>query len=75
VQSLALSIPSGLMRVLSVVHKGSYETLYVTYRDIFKHMTNSCLEIAGPIRELYLNDPTKIPAEELMTEIQVPIKG
>ncbi len=62
-------------KVLSVVHKGSYETLHMTYRDIFKHMMNSRLEIAGPIRELYLNDPTKIPAEELMTEIQVPIKG
>ncbi|HSD56642.1 MAG TPA: MerR family transcriptional regulator [Methanotrichaceae archaeon] len=62
-------------KVLSVVHKGSYETLHMTYRDIFKHMMNSRLEIAGPIRELYLNDPTKTPAEELMTEIQVPIKG
>ena len=56
-------------KVLSVVHKGSYETLHMTYRDIFKHMMNSRLEIAGPIRELYLNDPTKMPAEELMTEI------
>jgi effector-binding domain-containing protein len=62
-------------RVLSVVHKGSYETLHMTYRDIFKHMMKGCIEIAGPIRELYLNDPAKVKAEELMTEIQVPIKG
>lgn len=62
-------------KVLSVVHKGSYETLYLTYRDIFKHMMKSGMETAGPIRELYLNDPTKISAEELMTEIQVPIRG
>jgi effector-binding domain-containing protein/DNA-binding transcriptional MerR regulator len=62
-------------KVLSVVHKGSYETLFLTYRDIFKYMAKSSLEIAGPIRELYLNDPAKTSAEELMTEIQVPIKG
>jgi Transcriptional regulator, effector-binding domain/component len=62
-------------KVLSVVHKGSYDTLYMTYRDIFKHIMKSCIEIAGPVRELYLNDPSKVPPEELMTEIQVPIKG
>ncbi len=62
-------------KVLSVVHKGSYETLYMTYRDIFKHMMKSGMEIAGPVREIYLSDPSKVPPEELMTEIQVPIKG
>ncbi len=61
-------------KALSVVHKGSYETLYLTYRDLFKHMVEANLEVAGPIRELYLSDPAKIPAEELMTEIQIPIK-
>jgi effector-binding domain-containing protein len=62
-------------KVLSVVHKGSYETLFMTYRDIFKYMAKSSMETAGPIRELYLNDPSKTPVEELMVEIQVPIKG
>ncbi len=33
-------------------HKGSYETLYMTYRDIFKHMMKSGMEIAGPVREI-----------------------
>jgi len=33
------------------------------------------LELVLPDRELYLNSPEEIPEEELMTEIQFPIKG
>ncbi len=62
-------------RVLAVVHKGSYETLHLTYKEIFDYMARSGLEFAGPVRELYLNDPDKTPSEDLITEIQVPIKG
>ena len=29
--------------------------------------------MAGPTREVYLNDPFEIPKEELITEIYVPI--
>ncbi len=62
-------------KVLAVVHKGSYETLHLTYKEIFDYMMKNGLEFAGPCRELYLNDPAKTPAEELMVEIQVPING
>jgi effector-binding domain-containing protein len=62
-------------KVLAVVHKGSYETLHLTYKEIFDYMMKSGLEFAGPCREIYLNDPAKTPVEELMVEIQVPIKG
>lgn len=62
-------------KVLAVVHKGSYETLHLTYKEIFNYMMKSGIEFAGPMRELYLNDPAKTPVEELMVEIQVPIKG
>jgi effector-binding domain-containing protein len=62
-------------KVLAVVHKGSYETLHLTYKEIFDYIAKSGLEFAGPVRELYLNDPAKTPSEDLMTEIQVPIKG
>jgi hypothetical protein len=27
-----------------------------------------------PDRQVYLNDPDKTPAEELLTEIQIPVK-
>ncbi len=66
------SLPAA--KVLAVVHKGSYDTLHLTYKEIFDYIMKGGLEFAGPIRELYLNDPAKTPAEELMVEIQVPIK-
>ncbi len=62
-------------KVLAVIHKGSYEKLNLTYKEIFDYMIKSGLEFAGPCRELYLNDPADTPAAELMVEIQVPIKG
>ncbi len=62
-------------RVLSSVHKGNYDTLHLTYKGLFEYMMKSGLEPNGPVRELYLSDPGRTPAEELMTEIQVPIKG
>jgi effector-binding domain-containing protein len=46
----------------------------MTYKDLCDYMMKKGMEFAGPSRELYLNDPGKTPADELMTEIQVPIK-
>lgn len=62
-------------RVLAVVHKGSYETLHITYKETFDYMMKNGLEFSGPVRELYLNDPAKTPVEELMVEIQVPVNS
>ena len=62
------------IRVLAVVHKGSYETLHVTYKELFDYMMKNGMEFCAPSRELYLNDPCKTPTDELMTEIQVLIK-
>jgi len=61
-------------RVLAVMHKGSYETLHLTYKDLYEYMMKNGMEFAGPGRELYLSDPCKTAPEELLTEIQVPIK-
>ncbi|OPY54984.1 MAG: zinc-responsive transcriptional regulator [Methanosaeta sp. PtaU1.Bin112] len=61
-------------RVLAVVHKGSYDTLILTYREIWDYMTKNGMELAGPGRELYLSDPCKTAPEELLTEIQLQIK-
>ena len=63
------------VRVLAVVHKGSYETLHLTYKDLYEHMIKNGMEFAGPGRELYLSDPCKTAPEELLTEIQLPIKA
>ena len=61
-------------RVLAVVHKGNYDTLIQTYKDIYEYMIKNEMEFAGPGRELYLSDPCKTAPEELLTEIQLPYK-
>jgi effector-binding domain-containing protein len=61
-------------RVLAVVHKGSYETLHMTYKDLYEYIVKNGMEFAGPGREFYLSDPCKTAPEELLTEIQLPIK-
>lgn len=62
------------VRVLAVVHKGSYDTLILTYREIWDFMAKRGMQLAGPGRELYLSDPCKTAPEGLLTEIQLPIK-
>lgn len=66
------SLPA--VRVLSIIHKGSYTTIHQSYQAVFEHMTAAGLEAAGTIRELYLNDPDLTAEEDLMTEIQIPFK-
>lgn len=66
------SLPAA--RMLSMIHKGSYPTLHKSYQSVFKYMAGAGLEVAGPIRELYLSDPCKTAEEELLTEIQIPYR-
>lgn len=61
-------------RVVSLIHKGSYPTIHQSYQVVFEHMAREGLEVSGPIRELYLNDPALEAEKDLLTEIQVPFK-
>lgn len=57
-------------------HKGPYSNLKQSYNDIFRNwLPQSERELgdAAPI-EIYLNDPEKVTAEELLTEICIPLK-
>ena len=62
-------------RVVSLIHKGSYETIGQAYAKLNEHIMKNGLEYAGPVMDLYLNDPNKVPREEVMTEIQAPVGG
>jgi len=55
------------------VHKGPYETCESTYNDLFAWISIHGREITGPIREVYLNDPGEVAAEDILTEIYVPV--
>ncbi len=59
-----------------VKHVGPYETLAQTYRWICgTWLPSSNRELRNmPMFEIYRNDPSQVPAEELITEIYVPLK-
>ena len=64
-------LPGGQMA--RIVHKGPYETCASTYKRLFAWISQNRRKVAGPVREVYLNNPTKIPPEEILTEIYAPI--
>jgi effector-binding domain-containing protein len=62
------------IKAVSVVYRGPYPGVEAGYNLIFSYAKKNNLETLGPSRELYFNDPEEVPEEELMTEIQVPVK-
>lgn len=61
--------------VVSLIHKGPYETIGQAYNRINDYIVKNGLEYAGPMMDLYLNDPNKASKDEVMTEIQAPIRS
>lgn len=64
-------LPGG--RMVKVQHRGPYEGCGPTYTRLFAWIEEQGLDVTGPVREVYLNDPTQVKPEELLTEIYVPI--
>jgi effector-binding domain-containing protein len=60
-------------KVVSVLHKGRYEDVGPAYKRALDYVSENGHTMNGPSRELYLNDPKKVPQEELLSEIQIPI--
>lgn len=59
--------------VASVVHHGAYDEVGPAYHVLTGWMQEHGHEPVGPPREYYLNDPTQVPVDELLTEVQWPI--
>ena len=63
------------IQAASVFHKGSYHTLAASYERVLKYMEDHGYEIAGAIRESYIDGVwNKEDESEWLTEIQVPIR-
>jgi effector-binding domain-containing protein len=62
------------VKVVSAIYKGPYQGVDVAFTKLFEYMAESNLEIAGPSRELYLNDPHEVSEGELLSEVQIPVK-
>ena len=54
-------------------HKGNYDGLTSFYDEVITTINNSDLsiDITAPYMEKYLNSPTDVPAEELITELWI----
>jgi effector-binding domain-containing protein len=62
------------VKVASLIHKGSYETIGQGYEKILVYIQQNDLEINGLMRDIYLNDPNTVKPVDILTEIQIPIK-
>jgi effector-binding domain-containing protein len=65
-------IPGG--RAAYDIHEGPYDTIGDAYNRLMAFIKEKGLEPTGISYEVYLNDPTDTPPEELKTEIYFPLK-
>ncbi len=56
-----------------IAHTGPYEQSASAYKKLFAWIAENHKKVAGPMREVYLNDPRKVAPEELVTEIYAPV--
>jgi effector-binding domain-containing protein len=59
--------------VVSTVHRGPYDQIGPAYHTLTGWVQEHGHEFAGPPREIYLNDPTVVDPEDILTEVQWPI--
>ncbi len=59
--------------VASLIYKGSYKHIFRAYSILNEYIEKNGYEKVGNYSEVYLNDPSKIPEDELLTEIRVPV--
>jgi AraC family transcriptional regulator len=64
-------LPGGPMA--KITHQGPYERSAAAYKKLFAWIAENHKKVVGPTREVYLNDPRKVPPEELLTEIYAPV--
>jgi len=57
----------------TTVHQGPYEQIGPAYQTIMSWIAENGREIAGPPREIYLNDPREVAPEKLLTRIEFPV--
>jgi AraC family transcriptional regulator len=56
-----------------IIHMGTYAELEEEYRDFFAWLERHGKRVAGPIREVFVNEPWKNPAQEPVIWIYAPV--
>lgn len=64
-------LPGGTMA--RIVHRGPYQDMAPTYIELFKWIHKNGKHVVGPLREVYVDDPGKVPTEEITTEVYAPV--
>ncbi|MDD4132865.1 MAG: MerR family transcriptional regulator [Methanocorpusculum sp.] len=59
--------------MLSLIYKGPYPGIHEAWTRIFAYAEERNFSIIGNGRESYYNEPGKVPDEELLTELQIPV--
>ena len=55
-------------------HVGSYDNFETTYNEIMEWMDKNNYEMSGKSYEFYLNDPSTVSPDELLTDIFILVK-
>lgn len=61
--------------VATTIHRGPYPELATAYGVVMGWISEHGYEIAGPPREIYLNDPQQVAPEDLLTRVEFPVFG
>ncbi len=69
---MADKTPAG--EALHFTHKGSYATLRDDYDAMMKHISEIGREVSAPTWEVYMNDPSQVAEEDLITEVYNTVK-
>lgn len=59
--------------VATTTHRGRYQEIGPAYHTLTGWISEHGHEIAGPPREIYLNDPQTVQPEDLLTRVEFPI--
>lgn len=54
------------------LHHGPYSELGAAHQAMMAEIVRAQLQVAGPPREIYLNDPTGVAEAELLTRLEYP---
>ena len=57
------------------MHHGPYQEISPAYHTLTGWISEHGHEMTGPPREIYLNDPTQVSEEELLTRVEWPINA
>ncbi|MDY6833359.1 MAG: GyrI-like domain-containing protein [Chloroflexota bacterium] len=60
-------------QMAKVVHKGPYDGCNLAYEELFSWIYQNGKNVIGHTREVYLNDPSQVAPDELLTEIYAPV--